>query len=1090
MKQKASTFKRGLAAATAVLLTLSAGGLMSTSAWADTANVKEKYSLTYKSAEEYEAALKAHGVKEGVEGLVLAQNENSALPLAKNAKVAVFGTLGYGWSTYTGGPAKNDQNKDNTLPESLVRKNLAQSLKDAGFDVNNTIEAAHFSGGGASPKPDKEGNYTVETWAEQESWSIDKATTTGIVVLGRGGAEGTDFRLDAENNPLALTENELSMVDYAKAHCQKVVVLIITANAMELGPIIKGGAHEVDAICYGAQPNDYSYEGFVKVLSGEKNATGAMNDTFVYSNSHNPGNINYGLQAYANEVNENKAQYNKYNVLAEGVYVGYKYYETRYYDLKANPSYQAGDAVGSSTGNAWDYSKEVVYTFGHGLSYYDYTQEITDVKINRTENGLDDATVKVTNNSSTAADFTAQLYVNRPYTQYDIDKHIEKSAVDFLNSAKVYNVPAKGSKEVHITVPTKYLASYDAEGHKTYFLDKGDYWFTAAAGAHEAVNNVLAAQNKSTDNTNKYSSKAINKPLEKDDATTYSKSTMSGSEVEVTNVADGKGGTAIDINYYLPGSVTYLSRSNWKTTFPKNYTNTQKANFAPEAQFDFSGSAKYDEWLDTIMTTGDYKLKNQSEATLNAIKNTDEIITGVLFENAKLGDTTLKELGYKSYWDFITQAAVNYPEEFDNVYSELWQIIIDGISLNDAAGSIFHGGSSTDLLASIQNPTSKQRESVFGKSGAQTKNGMKVNIASNTLLGCAMNPQLSLEWGRLEGEGDRWTCSAGDLGGNGTAFAETTWGAGLNIHRTAYNGRNSEYVSEDPMLANRVGYYQQLGVREKGAIMGPKHMGFNTQETQRQGIANYMTEQTMRETDMRCYQGALSEGDGMGVMLSFSRIGATNAVHHAGIMNQMLRYEWGFMGIMTTDMGQKPYMQGTAMAMASVNQFADFAAGDSAVGAITEGSGWRPTIIATNYGKNGADLDIDMTDTNWADVTLRKLAADTEWCAQARLTEIYELYALAHTWNINQTDGNYKPVAKDAVTENIGWNGEVVDPNPGGDNPGGDNPGGDNPGTDKPGDKTDSGCGGGCSGVIGGGSAVLVAALVVGATIAFRKRKE
>ena len=279
--------------------------------------------------------------------------------------------------------------------------------------------------------------------------------------------------------------------------------------------------------------------------------------------------------------------------------------------------------------------------------------------------------------------------MQRPYTQYDITNKVEKSAIDFLNSAKV-EVAAGQSKEVKIELPTKYLASYDSNGAKTYIMDEGDYYFTAAAGAHEAVNNVLAAQNKTTDGKTSGSGKAeVWNEISKLDTTTFARSNGH----RVTNQADDA-----DINYYLPGKVTYMTRSNWQSTFPKNYTNyANGSGIQPEAPFKIADSAKKDEWIT--------QLRN-----LQYIPSTDnpvENITGVAPEEVGEGKD------YKTAFEWITSFKLRHPEAFNDVNSKEWNDFAAALNINEAVGAILHGGNTTDSL-SVGNPTSVQSESVAG----------------------------------------------------------------------------------------------------------------------------------------------------------------------------------------------------------------------------------------------------------------------------------------------------------------------------------------------------------------------------------------
>lgn len=701
------------------------------------------------------------------------------------------------------------------------------------------------------------------------------------------------------------------------------------------------------------------------MLAGKVNATGGLTDTYVYDNSFNPATINMGQQQYSDLDTitstpdmlgrEGTVNYraNNYIVEAEGIYVGYKYYETRYFDSKANPDYNATDSVGSTKkGQAWDYSNEVVFQFGQSLSYIPYTQEITDVKVNRSEKGKVTATVKVTNEGTEDGTFLAQLYVNRPYTQYDIENKVEKSAVDFLNSAKV-SVKAGKSAEVKITVPTRYLASWDSSalgGAGTYILDEGDYLFTAAAGAHAAANNFLTQLGKECDDTTTQGP-VVTWNLENFDDKTYAVS----NGVEVRNQMENA-----DINYFLgEGTVTYLSRTDWEGTFPKNYTDSvTDAGIPCEEAFTIKGSAKEKEWL-TELITAQYKVTPVSDSSKWPK------VEGTKPAGLKDGQTV---------WQWIMDVAQTDPEAFSDIHSAQWQAVAAAIDLDEAFVCVAQSGGSSRTFPSIGNPISKQSESVAGYSQNLTvEDGktMTLNVASNTLLGSSFNPELAYEWGEIEGEGGLW------LQKTTGQPAITVWGGGLNQHRHAYNGRNSEYMSEDPMLTNRIGEAQMRGAVSKGAICGPKHMGFNDQELNRQGNACYMTEQKVRETDTRCYEGALrvDEANGTGVMMSFARIGASNVTNSVGYIKNIMRGEWGFTGIISTDMGMAGYHELGALIMSTCNEYAGFGSG-TVYTDVTDDAG---TFAKANY------------------ITLGDARKDPTFVAQARQTSLYILYTLAHS---------------------------------------------------------------------------------------------
>lgn len=991
------------------------------------------YETTHGSADAYFDALKANAIKQGEEGFALLKNDNDALPLNKSAagkKVALFGWNAYNLPSGHTGVVTNNSDK--------ITLSAAFSEME-GITVNSSVTSADFTGG---MKSASYGRYNhPEVFNENANWSFDANNETAIVVVGRGGGEGANYQADTpvvtymkdkldengnripvldENgdpvmsggwrpqpvyeqeevtevvqakDPLALSEAELNMIKYAKNHCKKVVLLIVSANAMELGEAVeKGGQYEVDAIGFCGIPNAYQYQGIANVLAGKANATGGLTDTYLYDNSYNPAVINMGQQQYADTAtisaggdllgrtgNFTASSYKaeNYIVEAEGIYVGYKYYETRYFDSYANPAYQATDTKGSSTGEAWNYADEVIFPFGQSLSYISYTQKITDVAINLSQNGDVRATIEVTNNGTVDGYFLTQLYVNRPYTEYDIEHKVEKSAVDFLNSAKVA-VKAGKTEKVVITVPTRYLASWDStalDGAGTYVLDGGDYLFTAAENSHAAANNFLAKLGHDTDETTEIGDVVVWDKLEEFDDKTFSES----NGVEVRNQLKNA-----DINYfYGEEKVTYLSRSKWADTFPKNYTNyVNDSGIKSEDKFTIAGAAKQDEWI-------------------RELQNAQYKVTPVEEESKWVNVAGVKPAGLaegQSVWQWILSVAVSDPEAFSNINSEQWQAVAAAINLGSALNSPGQSGGTSKTFAEIGNPTSKQTESVSGYAQNITladSSKRNIAVASNTLLGASFNPDLAYEWGLLEGEGGLWLQTQTDTP------AMTVWGAGLNQHRTPYNGRNSEYMSEDPMLTNRVGEAQMRGAVEMGAICGPKHMGFNDQELNRQGNACYMTEQKARETDTRCYEGALrvDEGNGTGVMMSFARIGASNVTNSVGYINNIMRKEWGFTGIISTDFGQTNYHEVGAMIMASCNEYAGMGSGTE----YTDPTEDTATINKATY------------------ITLGDARKDPAFANQARQTALYILYTQARTGSglyVERIENNGEDIVVDAYDIN------------------------------------------------------------------------
>lgn len=931
-----------------------------------------RFKTDYATIEDMAAAARDIAIREGEEGTVVMKNDNGVLPLKANANVALFGLAAYNVYGPKGGNAD--------------AASLADALAGAGLNVNETLKDYYMTNiinmhtemranrwtGKEVPTTvydhmyvSAPGDWTTYQIAEvppaefealgvPANWKDAIAKDSiGICVFARGAGEGNTYKPGSALNyageatgedPLKLSADELAVVEAAKETCSKVIVLLNTGNNMMIADIAEGGSHEVDGICYIGCPNDYQTIGIANVLTGKVNATGALASAFVRDHQSIPAVQNVGGDYFADyEIvcrNDDPRYPGKeignigtgsfggadtynggmYIVEAEGIYVGYKYYETRYFDAVMGQG-NANSAAGATQGSAWNYGDEMLYTFGHGLSYLDYTQTIKSVTVDRSVNGNITAVVEVKNNSNQDGKFLTQLYVQQPYTDYDRTNLVEKSAVMFLNSAKV-DVAAGKSKEVTITIPTKYLASYDANNAKTYILDAGDYYFTAAAGAHEAVNNILAAQGKTVaDGMDAAGSKAVvSWKLDQLDNTTFA----IANNTTVTNVADDA-----DLNYWLPGTVTYLTRQDWNT-FPINYN---KLNLK------IADSPKKEQWI-AEMRGETYTISDTGAAA--------EAVPGPKFAASEIG-----------------------AEQLNNINDPYWDKLVHAITIDEAVGAVIHGGSRSDTLTNIDNPVVIQNEGPTGISAGYTDEATgktyKFNVNSQTLLGCSFNPELAYQWGLVEGNSCLWV-ERYDL-----------WGSGLTLNRTPYNGRNYEYISEDPMLTNVIGREVIQGCSDKGIINGPKHMGFNDQEHNRAGISAYMTEQKFRETDLRGFEGALSDAFGMGVMIAFNRIGATNASHHVGMIQKIVRGEWGFKGLISTDMmNNYLYFNAESMVMAGITQVADFAADNSHI----------------NLGEGGVDAV-------WPHISLETVSKDSNLVEQARENLKYQLYIFANSAILN-----------------------------------------------------------------------------------------
>ena len=1028
--KKLTPLWRGLAAVTASCMTLAVIGssiadnyrsqideAFGTQSYITEEDADAKYSADY-TAEQLKEKLVEFSINQGEEGAVLLKNTNGVLPLSSTAKVALFGGASY--NNYKSGGGNSDA------------ATLVSALTDAGITIDSGVSDA-YSGehgllGVVTGESEQPGRWpgapstVVQTYGFRPNTSLgdydpngyqireadpsktyevtgDKATeinanistalqalntaadeltddVIGIVTGGEGNTYYPGVARDSmgntlNQNPLALSPEEIGVVDFAKEHCSKVIVLLNTCVPMEIQPLVSG-EHAVDGIMYVGVPNDYQFKGIVNVLTGKVNATGALMDTYAVSTTSSPAMRNFGGSTWADYTivattagqdprwnvdvsNETTGSFggvasyaaSTYVVEAEGIYTGYNYYETRYFDSVCNPSYNAKNATeGDAASGGWSYANEMTYPFGFGLSYLDYEQKITAIDVQDSNDGVITATVDVTNKSDKDGKFLVQLYVSQPYTEYDRTNLVEKSAIMFLNSKKV-EVAHGATVTTTIEIPTKYIASYDYKTAKTYILDGGDYRFTVANGAHEAVNNVLASLGKTTadgmtadgDGTNvqvwNNGSESIT------DDSTYSVSAKTNTQI--TNVADNA-----DINYYLSDAdkVTYLSRQNWSGTWPKNY-NTIKDGKG----YSLADSPKKDEWIKELRNE-QYTIK------------TDEPATEAPADGVKWADIGAQQVMYLD--------------------DPMWDQLVARISIDQAIGAIAHGGSQSDALDNIETPVVGQNDGPTGFTGASLDlnntpddrtDDFRTALNSQSLMGSSFNPELSYRWGIL-------------LGNTGLLTQRyEVWAGGMNYHRTPYNSRNIEYVSEDPMLTNVLGVQLIKGSREKGIIVGPKHIGFNDQEYQRSGVGVYMTEQKLRQTDLRGFEGAFTEADGLGMMIAFNRIGAINASHHVGMNMGIFRGEWGFKGLATTDMMNNAYyFNPEGCIMAGLTMMADFQGNNSTI--------------------SGGTGDVDAT---WGYLSVDAVKNDATLVNRARQNLKYQLYAFANSAVLNITTTRVTP---------------------------------------------------------------------------------
>ena len=800
------------------------------------------------------------------EGTVLLKNEKSALPLAAGARVTLFGKASYN-SVY-GGSSGNAA--IGNLGNQNINKTFRYGLEAAGFAVNDEMwnfyaqrNIAYTADPSAEIAPDQLPMGSVSGYAD-----------AGIVVFSRVTGEGGD----AADGYYELTQTELDLVAAAKEACGKVIVIInspspIAIHALKedagVGAILQiGGLGALGTVSVG------------KILAGEVSPSGKLIDTYAASSRSSAAYQSSGTVAYANADAVSAAATSigigaggtKYTVFSEGIYVGYKYYETRYEDCVLGQGNAASSAgVFASSGN-WNYDEEVDYPFGYGLSYTDFSQEITGLTV---ENDVVTATVRVTNEGDAAGKEVVQLYVQSPYTDYDKENGVEKSAIQLVNFGKTGILQPGASAEVTLKMDLYNISSWDYRNAKTWILDEGSYYFAVGESAHDALNNVLAAKGADVagdkDLARVWENDAF-RTLGEYEFTEAGFTTENGLFHNNTQTAYTNRLDEADLNNLVgEGTTTYLSRSDWSGT----WTEGLKAVTATE------------EMIDQIAFLSDYQ---KGEPVGDSYTYGADTAFNILMAKGKSYDDEVWE-------DILNQLMV---EEMIAMVGKNFGAIDPVLGLN------FPGTNDNDGVGSgpcVGYPTSLDTGSTVIEGETKYSAIEPRMYPSETVEAATFNQQLIYDLGEVMSEDCFYTGMT------------TLWGPGLNIHRHPYSGRNFEYFSEDSQMTYIMGAQITAGVQSNGVICGPKHFAFNDQETDRYGFAVYTNEQAGRENSLRGFEGAVAVAKAKNVMTSLNRVGCRWMGINTALQNDVLRSEWGFDGYTITDNALEPYMCGRSIAL-------------------------------------------------------------------------------------------------------------------------------------------------------------------------------
>lgn len=793
------------------------------------------------SALKVETAVASENIAQAEEGTVLLRNENGALPLAEGTRITVFGN----------GAFHSEGTASATAFEAIPAVSFTDSLKTAlgAENVNLELASVYASLGTTSSNAVEEAAI-ADVKAKESSWAGDY-NDAAIVMLSRVGSESNESAMFTEEGRhyLGLSSNEEDLMAYlaeekAKGIFDKIIVLINADQMMELDWLEQ---YEVDACMIAGLPGAVGFTGVANVLTGKVSPSGRLVDTYAANSLSAPANTYAGenTQKFTNSAWLNTAATDNTNdgdnidwyvVYAEGIYVGYKYYETRYEDTVMGNG-NASSVAGSSTGSAWNYADEVCYPFGHGLSYTEFTQELTGVEYDGTSDTYN-VTVKVTNAGAAAGKSVVEVYAQTPYGDYEKENLVEKASVQLVGFEKTETLEPGESAEITVKVDRYFLASYDENGAEGYILSAGDYYLAIGDDAHDALNNILAAKGYSAadgmtaDGDAEKTWQWNQAELDKD---SYRMSNVDES-VEVTNQFE-----FADLDYYGI-DFTYLSRSDWEGTYPTDALALEANDKIVEA-----------------LNTDWYETPEDAPAVSDFTQGADNGLT------------------------FADMGNVAWEDE------ETWNAFLDQLTVEEMA-NLMLDNEGTQGIDHVGMPFAGRNDDGNGIGSALTavgSNGM--SWVSEVMTSRTWNKE------RFEARGENLAIEAAYCG------LTELWYGGGNIHRTPVGGRNNQYYSEDANFGYFVGAYEAKGMQQQGIIYCIKHFVLNDQETHREGLNTFCREQALRETYLRAFEGAITEGGANGVMTAFSRLGSRQSATCPELLTNVLKGEWGFKGHVTTD---------------------------------------------------------------------------------------------------------------------------------------------------------------------------------------------
>ena len=547
----------------ALFVTNMYSGLISNILDADTTKiinpVDDIYTSDFETYEELVAYQDEVGKRIEAEGMVLLQNKNKTLPFNDTIKkLSVFGQDSVDF--VYGGSGSGSVSAAEAV-------SLKTALEAAGYEVNPVLWDFYATGQGSGyrktyPSETGAGEFAVNevpiseyTAAVTASYSDYK--DAAIVVIGRSGGESADLPiepLESGYKYLEIDDREQAMIEHALENFDTVVVIINVSNAMELNFLEE---YDIDATLWVGAVGQTGMYAIGEAFNGLVTPSGKLVDTYAYDSTSAPSFVNMGDYDILGTGYDESDRADKFMIYGENIYIGYRYYETRYEDI----------VMGTGNAGDYDYQQEVQYAFGYGLSYT--TFEYNNYTVQEEEDQYV-ASVTVTNTGLAAGKEAVQIYMQSPWTDYDRSQGIEKPSIELVGFDKTQLLEPGAEETITIEIPKELMKVYDTHGAGTYIVDSGTYYFAQGTTAHEALNNILAAKGyTSEDGMTENGDNAFVESfvIEKQDQETYSLSMATGEPI--TNAFED-----VDIQYY-DDSYTYLSRTDWQGTWPEVYMDGQ-----------------------------------------------------------------------------------------------------------------------------------------------------------------------------------------------------------------------------------------------------------------------------------------------------------------------------------------------------------------------------------------------------------------------------------------------------------------------------------------------------------------------------------